>query len=66
MPCLNAFDHCLSAAIRQIVKKIDAGIALCHFIMGMEEQGDKPCLVMDNPGLEVPENAEYIATVKKG
>ncbi len=48
------------------LQKIDAGIALCHFIMGMEEQGDKPCLVMDNPGFEVPENAEYIATVKKG
>ncbi len=47
------------------LQKIDVGIALCHFIMGMEEQGDKPCLVIDNPGLEVPENVEYIATVKK-
>ena len=31
----------------------------------MEEQGDNPCLAVENPGLEVPENVEYIATVKK-
>ena len=47
------------------LQKIDVGIALCHFIMGMEEHGDKPRLVIDNPELEVPENVEYIATVKK-
>jgi hypothetical protein len=47
------------------LQKIDVGIALCHFMMGMEEHGDKPCLAVDNPGLEVPENVEYIATVKK-
>lgn len=46
------------------LQKIDVGIALCHFMMGMEERGDKPCLAVDNPGLEVPENVEYIATVK--
>ena len=47
------------------LQKIDVGIALCHFIMGMEEQGDQLCLAIDNPGLEVPENVDYIATVKK-
>ena len=48
------------------LQKIDVGIALCHFMTGMEEQGDNPCLAVENPGLEVPENVEYIATVKKG
>ncbi len=47
------------------LQKIDAGIAICHFVMGMEEHGDKPRLAIDNPGLEVPENVDYIATVKK-
>ena len=47
------------------LQKIDIGIALCHFMMGMEEQGDKPGLVIDTPGLDVPENVEYIATVRK-
>ena len=39
--------------------------ALVFSMMGMEEHGDKPCLAVDNPGLEVPENVEYIATVRK-
>ncbi len=47
------------------LQKIDVGIALCHFMMGMEERGDDPRLVIDDPGLEVPENVEYIATVRK-
>jgi nitroreductase len=47
------------------LQKVDVGIALCHFMMGMEEHGDKPGLAIDNPGLDVPENVEYIATVRK-
>ncbi len=47
------------------LQKIDVGIALCHLMMGMEEHGDKPELVIDDPGLSIPENAEYIATVRK-
>ncbi len=47
------------------LQKIDVGIALCHFIMGMEEQGEKPEVVIDDPGFAVPENAEYIATVRR-
>ncbi len=44
-------------------EKIDVGIAMCHFVMGLEEQGKKPVVTVDNPRSEIPENAEYIATV---
>ena len=47
------------------LQKIDVGIALCHFMMGMGEHGDSPDLVIDNPRLDVPDNVEYIATVRK-
>ena len=47
------------------LQKIDVGIALCHFMMGVEEHGEKAVLIIDNPGLDVPENVEYIATVRK-
>jgi hypothetical protein len=46
------------------LQKIDVGIALCHFVTGLEEQGKKPTVVTDDPGLGIPEDAEYIATVK--
>ena len=48
-----------------ILQKIDVGIALCHFMAGLEEQGEKPDLILADPGLDVPENAEYIATVRR-
>lgn len=47
------------------LQKIDVGIALCHFMAGLEEQGEKPEAVIDDPGFAVPENAEYIATVRR-
>lgn len=46
------------------LQKIDIGIALCHFVMGLEEQGLKPVVTVENPQIEIPENAEYVATVK--
>ena len=46
------------------LQKIDVGIALCHFVMGLEEQGKAPEVVVSDPGLPVPEGAEYIATVR--
>ena len=45
------------------LQKIDVGIALCHFIMGLEEQGEKPEVLIADPELAVPDNVEYIATV---
>ncbi len=46
------------------LQKIDVGIALCHFVMGMEEQGKSPEVIIADPGLAVPDSVEYIATVR--
>ena len=46
------------------IQKIDLGIALCHFVCGLEEQGVKWCLVVADPGLAVPVSTEYIATIE--
>lgn len=40
------------------VQKVDMGIALCHFVSVI----DGKCVV-ENPGIAVPENVDYIATV---
>ncbi len=46
------------------MQKVDMGIALCHFVMGLEEQGKRfECCVCD-PGLALPADTEYIASVK--
>ncbi len=42
----------------------DVGIALCHFVMGLEEQGRHPEVVVCPPELSLPGDAEYIATVR--
>ena len=47
------------------LQKIDVGIALCHFVMGIEEMGEIPDLIISDPGLSVPDGAEYIASVRK-
>ncbi len=47
------------------MQKIDVGIALCHFVTGSEERGEKPEVLTADPGFAVPENAEYIATVRR-
>ena len=47
------------------LQKIDVGIALCHFVTGLEEQGIRPDVVIEDPGFAIPENAEYISTVRK-
>ena len=46
------------------LQRIDVGIALCHFVMGLEEQGKQPEVVIENPGLPVPEGVKYVATVR--
>jgi nitroreductase len=46
------------------LQKIDVGIALCHFVMGLEERGEKPEVVIADPGIPVPGAVEYIATVR--
>lgn len=46
------------------LQKIDVGIALCHFTMGLEEIGKQSEVIIDDPGITIPENVEYIASVK--
>ena len=48
------------------LQKVDVGIALCHFVMGMEANGEQPQVTMQDPGLPLPEGVHYIATVKPG
>ena len=47
------------------LQKIDVGIALYHFAAGLEERGEKPEIAMEDPKLAVPENAVYVATVRR-
>ena len=48
------------------LQKIDVGIALCHFVSGMEAQGKKADVGICDPGISVPNGVNYIATVKAG
>lgn len=45
------------------MQKIDIGIALCHFMIGLGEEGLAPACAVKDPGFSVPANMEYIATV---
>ena len=45
------------------LQKIDVGIALCHFLLGMEDLGSAPGLTVEDPGIPTPPEMEYIATV---
>ena len=44
------------------MQKIDMGIALCHFALTAEENGLKPRLCIENPGLSTESDTEYIAS----
>ena len=46
------------------LQKIDVGIALCHLAMGLEEIGGWS-LELADPGGTVPENVEYVATIRR-
>ena len=46
------------------LQKIDVGIALCHFVMGLEEMRAKHEFSIADPGIAVPDGVEYIATVR--
>lgn len=45
------------------LQKIDIGIALCHFMMGLEELGKQPKVSFVNPSVEVPQDVEYVLSV---
>ena len=46
------------------LQKIDVGIALCHFVMGLEEQGSQLTVTTADPGIRIPDDMEYVATVQ--
>jgi nitroreductase len=45
------------------MQKIDIGIALYHFVRGLEEEGMAPVVSTEDPAIDVPKDMEYIATV---
>ncbi len=45
------------------LQKIDVGIALCHFLLGLEDMGRQPEVTVADPGVPIPGDMEYIATV---
>lgn len=46
------------------MQKIDIGIALYHFVRGFEEEGVKVSVKVEDPGIEVTGDMEYIATAE--
>ncbi|MCR4787664.1 MAG: nitroreductase [Lachnospiraceae bacterium] len=46
------------------LQKVDIGIALCHFVMGLEERGRQAEVFMEDPKVDIPNDAEYIASVR--
>ncbi|MBR0087254.1 MAG: nitroreductase family protein [Lachnospiraceae bacterium] len=46
------------------MQKIDVGIALCHFVMGLEESGRKPEVFIQDPGIKTAADTEYVLTVR--
>lgn len=45
------------------LQKVDVGIALCHFVSGLEARGIQVEVLVRDPGLST-EGAEYVATVR--
>ena len=44
------------------LQKVDLGIAICHFDLALDEKSSGHEIVIDDPGLELPEYTEYICT----
>ncbi|MCR5773508.1 MAG: nitroreductase family protein [Lachnospiraceae bacterium] len=45
------------------LQKIDVGIAICHFLLGVKELGRNAKVTVSDPGIEIPEDSEYIASL---
>ena len=43
------------------IQKVDMGIALCHFALGLEAKGGKAVLTLEDPGLTHPGDTAFIA-----
>ena len=48
------------------LQRVDLGIALCHFMSGMESLGKTPVLTVSDPGVTIPDGVFYIASVREG
>ncbi len=46
------------------LQKIDIGIALYHFVAGLSEKGRQAEVIVGDPGIKIPADAEYIASVE--
>ncbi len=46
------------------LQKIDIGIALCHFILGLEANDKKSEVTICDPGISIPSGVEYVASVR--
>ncbi len=46
------------------LQKIDVGIAVCHFTMGLEDMKKSCEIKISDPGIDIPSDAEYIVSVK--
>lgn len=44
------------------IQKMDIGIAMCHFEMGMDDEGAGYEFFVEDPGISIPEGMEYIAS----
>lgn len=48
------------------MQKIDLGIAMCHFVKGIQELGKTAVFTEENPGITVPADTEFIAGYRIG
>lgn len=46
------------------LQKVDLGIAVCHFDLALDEKSSGHEIVIDDPGLVLPADTEYICTFK--
>ena len=46
------------------MQKVDLGIALCHFALAAKENGINVCFSMNDPGIPVEADTEYIASYR--
>ena len=57
-------DRGYESVVTGDLQKVDLGIALCHFTMGVEEQGKSAEVTVSDPGVKVPGDVTYVASVK--
>ena len=46
------------------LQKVDLGIAVCHFDIALDEKSSGHEIVTEDPGLDLPEDTEYICTFR--